>query len=122
MKAYEITVDDLEYRPPIVWAETSGKAKSLALGCDELLGYEYLDLRVKRIKWADDLEKIDEWEFTKERVKHEDVWLTDTELSALTTDDLDLMDQYKSEFEMWRAWENGDFKTSTQIELEKDGY
>lgn len=69
-KAYKIDWDDNEFMPKIVWAETSGKAKSMCVYDEELGEPEYLDLTAIRVPWADMLQHLSEYEFRTEWLKH----------------------------------------------------
>lgn len=71
MKAYEISYFTDEYGnlSKIVWAETAGKAKSQGVDDDELGDPLFTDINVKRVKWADDMQNLNESALLIERLK-----------------------------------------------------
>ena len=59
-KAWLVRVKD-EFSAEIIFAETSGQAKSLALSCDFCEDAEFTDLEVRRAPYADKYYKPNKW-------------------------------------------------------------
>ena len=57
MKAYQVD-DKYSNRAELVYADKAGEAKSRAYGCDNLHDVEWVDLRARRFKEADDTEHL----------------------------------------------------------------
>ena len=65
LKAYIVNDKWNDAGSIVVWAETSGKAKSNALYNDVFDGYEYTELRTKRVK------DFDKYADTKKEADHD---------------------------------------------------
>ena len=76
MKAWKCsTYDDIVGElAVIVWADTSGKAKSFATDNDQLGEPEFTQIHCKRAKWADGMQSMLETDFQIEELKHGWVW------------------------------------------------
>ena len=89
MKAYEISYFTYEYGnlTKIVWAETAGKAKSQGVHDDELGDPSFTDLSAVRIKWADDMQSLDDNQLFLERVKHGRYFYRDSSGDSIISDE-----------------------------------
>lgn len=99
-KVYEVIADDDgEYGTLCVFtrADTANQAKANWAGADELGNAEYIELRARRVPWADELEDIDQWSypFMTELLKHgRTVWVGPDYQDFLDPEDLPMIVAY----------------------------